>query len=75
MKKRKITFVFINVGRNKARWIKEIKCYIDKETIENEIIKEAKTVLMSQEVSVSEYENNKFKIFAGFHMVGSAEII
>lgn len=72
-----ITVAYTNVGRHKG--CKTININISKnsqkEKKEIYIAHGAKEFLLSKEINTVEYKKNKFKIFAGVQMVGTAEII
>ena len=72
-----ITVAYKNIGRNKVCDIIDIDISekSNKNIITEKIALEAKKFLMSKEVEAIEYEKNKFKIYAGFHLVGKAEIL
>ena len=72
-----ITVAYKNIGRNKVCDIIDIDVSEkeNREIIAEKIAKKAKRFLMSSNIEAIEFEKNKFKIYAGFHIVGKAEII
>ena len=71
-----MTIVYTNIGRNNGCKTIELSlsdCIGERllETVANG----AREFLVSNDISAFEYEKNKFKIYAGLQVVGTAEII
>ena len=72
-----MTIVYKDIGRHKGNQVIDIVCPNDSsiDCVEALIANGAREFLMSREVTATQYKNNKFKIYAGFRMVGEAEIV
>ena len=72
-----MTIVYTNIGRSNGCKTMEIEITVNsvKEVIETKVAKGAREFLVSDDVSAVEYKKNKFNIYAGFRIVGTAEII
>ena len=72
-----ITVVYMNIGRHKGNKVIDIVCPEDSSIDYREalIANGAREFLASSDVTAVEYKNNKFKIYAGFQIVGKAEIV